>query len=210
MKPEPPIAAPGGLAESPIDQRAAPRLRTLFTIGKMGRGGREHVCLVRNMSDNGIGIEHSEELTVGEKLVIEMRGFAPTSAIVRWIDGAKAGLEFADQAGPILPGRPVELDDKALRSPRFAFDCGGVLQIDGERIAVRTIDLALGGAKLAVAFDGPSGATGQLVLADGRRVFKGWICWSSAGTAGFRFATPLSGRDLADIIAEGKDHDDAR
>ena len=110
-----------------VDGRSAPRQQTMFVVGRIVMPGRERVCLVRNLSASGAGIEHGGDLPVGALVVIETRMMMPTRAIVRWSTASAAGLEFLEPAQPVPAGGLVRDPARILRSPRFALACDAQL-----------------------------------------------------------------------------------
>lgn len=191
-------------------QRAGDRIalapRTMFVVGKLTRGNRDYVCRVRNISQGGVGIQHDADLAVDDPVTIEMRGLPSSRAVVRWIEGDMAGLEFLDAVElEFLHGDVHQSDGRTLRSPRFAVAQHATLQTEIESIAVRVVDLALGGMKIEADCAHLDG-TAATVLLDGHdKPLKVRVCWATDMTAGLRFAAPLTTRDLVALLAAGDD-----
>ncbi len=174
------------------DRRGESRQRTCFAIGKLVHAGREHVCLVRNMSETGVGIEVDHPPAPGTTVLIEARALPTGRAVVVWSEGRLAGLKLEQARGEdATPGRP--------RSPRFAFAREIEMIVDGHLSAVRSVDLSLGGIRLATHV--ASGVETPVVLLLGQHTLLGRLCWHAGGASGIRFTRPLAGSELAQLLA---------
>lgn len=188
------------------DDRITLAPRTVFVVGKLTRGNREHVCRVRNISQGGVGIQHDAELRVDDAVTIEMRGLPSSQAIVRWVEGEMAGLEFLELVAlEAVQGDLSQNDGRTLRSPRFAVERSATLQIESESFAVRVVDLALGGMKIEADCAHLVGKPATILLDRHDKPLRGRICWTTVSTAGFRFAAPLATQDLVALLKDKKD-----
>jgi hypothetical protein len=177
--------------------------RTVFAIGKLTKGTRDHVCRVRNISDGGVGIQHDAGLEVGDEVTIEMRGLDPSPAIVRWVEELRAGLAFLTPVSVEAVSEDVgRADGRILRSPRFAVAQDALLEVEDRQIAARVVDLALGGMRIEAPCDDLAGKPATIIMTRAERTLKGRICWTSGTAAGIRFAVPLASQDLAALVAD--------
>lgn len=176
--------------------RQTPRTRTLFVVGKLTRGCREHVCRVRNISENGVGIEHDADIAVGDGVTIELRGLSQADAVVRWVKGGMAGLEFVE---PVQFEAVSETNARTLRSPRFKVDRCVNMQIDDQPMDMHVLDIALGGMKVAAGGLQVGSAT-MIGLHGHELLMAGRICWSSRAASGVQFNRPLATPDLIAIL----------
>lgn len=183
------------------DARAVSRQQTMFVVGRIVTPRRECVCLVRNISSAGVGVEHEGELPIETEVTIETRTMWPTRAIVRWSTGNAAGLEFLEPPRTLSAATLAAQGQLCTpRSPRFALTCDAQLTIGDLRVSARTSDIALGGLKLTnLASDLPTVAA-RVELHDLGRVIAGRIRWYCAASAGFQFITPLTSHDLAVML----------
>ncbi len=183
-----------------VDARRAPRQQTMFMIGRLVTGRSEQVCLVRNISPRGVGIEHDGGLAIGTEVGIETRVMRITRAAVRWSSGTSAGLEFLE-VPHILEGADLRAAGQVLRSPRFALSCDGAIIADGVRFPVRITDIALGGARLSGDVAGLATDVARIDLGDAITGIPGRIRWVGNHDAGFQFAEPLSSRELSLLLS---------
>lgn len=175
------------------DRRGEARQRTCFAIGRLVHDGREHVCLVRNMSEMGVGIELDRPPLPGTTVLIEARALPACRALVVWSEGRLAGLKLEhrrQEDGSTQP-RP--------RSPRFAFAREIEMIVDGRLTTVRSVDLSLGGMRLATHV--PTRVETPVVLLLGQHTLLGRLCWHAGGASGIRFTRPLAGSELAQFLA---------
>lgn len=175
--------------------RTEARQRTLYAIGRLVIEGRQRVCTVRNVSDNGIGIELDRPLALGTRLEIEMRGLPLTPAEVCWVNGTRAGLAL--HRGAI--GATTPRSNFTLRSPRFRFTREIGLRSAVEEAPARAIDVALGGVKLSAPIFAPPG-TSVVASLDGQLEIRARVCWHLPHAFGLRFAVPLSARQLTALL----------
>lgn len=81
------------LVASPDISERSPR-KSLLKAVTITYAGVERRALVRNVSDSGAMIETDLHLVVGEPMGIDISGHDRREAVVRWISGNRAGIEF--------------------------------------------------------------------------------------------------------------------
>ena len=70
--------------------------------------GEEVEVWITDMSLGGCRVSSSGTLWIGEHVLLQMPGFAPMQARVKWALAGKAGLQFEDVAGaPPLTSSPA-------------------------------------------------------------------------------------------------------
>jgi hypothetical protein len=72
------------------------RYRPVLLIGRVD-GANAPVCLVHDISAQGLMARFPDPPAVGDELTVEVRGLPPIRGTVRWVDGPKAGLRFAER-----------------------------------------------------------------------------------------------------------------
>jgi hypothetical protein len=191
----PPIAA----TSPAVDRRAARRHATVLLVGQVRHRGTAGVCLVHDISPDGIMARFTEVPVVGEEVEIGVRGLAPARASVRWVRGYKAGLAFAERQD--LSGVVGRTDGRVPRAPRFDVAVATLLLAGGERQVVELLDISPGGAKLIADTPLTPGAPVKLVLPGSADTAPATVCWTRGERSGLRFAIPLDMGTLARIIA---------
>ena len=195
--PPQPVPAPYPIG----DARAVPRQQTMFVVGRIVTADRECICLVRNISTAGAGIDHCGPLPIDSEVDIETRTMLPTRAIVRWSNDTAAGLEFLEPPRVLWGAEPTTPRPACtLRSPRFALDSDADLLIGDTCLHARTCDIALGGVKLTGLDAAPPTLMARVGLRELGRIMPGRIRWARASSIGFQFVTPLSSQDLAALL----------
>lgn len=181
------------------DRRGTRRHATVLLVGHVRHRGANSVCLVHDISPDGLMARFTQVPVVGELVEIAVRGMPAAIARIRWVKGYKAGLAFSvrqDLKGVL--GRPA---GKVPRAPRFDLSLVTELTVAGERVVVELADLSPGGAKLAVDADVSPGMPVQLVLPCAPAPLPATVCWVRDGRAGIRFTFPLEMGLLASVIA---------
>lgn len=181
------------------DRRSARRHATVLLVGQVRRRGEASVCLVHDISPDGIMARFTQQPVVGDVVDIAVRGLSPTSATVRWVKGYKAGLAFAERQD--LSGVLGRAAGKVSRAPRFDVALATELLVSGARQVVELADLSPGGAKLIVDHPLAPGTPVQLMLPDSNAAVPATICWYRDQRTGLRFTYPLEMATLARIIA---------
>lgn len=184
---------PARTPATPAERRGETRQRTCFAVGKLIVDGAERVCIVRNLSDQGVGIELDAPPPAGARVRIEARSVEPADATVIWSRDRLAGLRLdAPVVSPPSDQRP--------RSPRFACARAARLIVEDQLIDAPLRDIALGGARVGSALPARDGTLVVLLVAT--LSLSGRICWQAGGASGIRFTRPLSVAELAALLAE--------
>jgi hypothetical protein len=199
-------AAPHGdpAAGAPVDRRSSRRHATVLLVGHvrhLGEGGGAGVCLVHDISPEGLMARFPALPVVGQEVEIGVRGLSPARASVRWVRGYKAGLAFAERQD--LSGVVGRSDGRVPRAPRFEVAVATLLLLGGERLVVELLDISPGGAKLITDVPLAPGSPVQLVLPGSPETAPATVCWTRGDRSGLRFAAPLDMGTLARVIALG-------
>lgn len=187
------------LTPSVRDRRGTRRHATVLLVGQVRRGGKTAVCLVHDISPEGMLARFTEVPVLGEEVEVAVRGLASTTATVRWVTGYKAGLAFAEQQD--LGGVLGRATGKVSRAPRFDVALATELMAGSARLVVELVDLSPGGAKLIVDAALQPGTPVQLALPGSAAPIPGTVCWYREARTGLRFTYPLEMATLARIIA---------
>lgn len=202
MRPDPAQPAEQAAAHA-REQRSGPRSTTVLLIGKMCDGGIESACLVLNVSETGMMARLTRPFEVGDLVDVEMRGLTTCRATVRWVDGPKAGFEFARRQNVegVIGAETISV--RVARSPRFDVALAARLRIALDDIPAEIVDISAGGAKLAVELPVKVGQTGQILLHGRQMGLYGTVRWAGGDHLGFHFSTPLPLATLRDCLASG-------
>lgn len=97
------------------DQFPARRDRhvTVLVNAAVSQGGRAGICRIRNISTDGMAIETSLPLVVGEAAVITLSSGREAQCVIRWTRDGRAGMSCTSDLTALL------LEDRAQRlAPR--------------------------------------------------------------------------------------------
>lgn len=187
---------------SATERRASTRASTVLLIGKIHDGRATTACLVLNLSDVGLMARLNFAAEVGQRVAVEMRGMPLAVATIRWVNGAKAGMEF-DFRQNLNPVFCLLSDDGVVaRPPRFDVSLEAILRIAGRGMKVHVINISPGGVRLAADAAVERGQTGQIVVTGRDVCMYGSVRWVENGEFGFHFSTPLSLRVLRDCLED--------
>lgn len=190
-------------AEAAAGERRAggKRHQSVLLVGRARIGATDTACLVHDISRHGMMARFPHPPAVGDTLIVEVRGLAPAQAIIRWVRGHKAGMQFVEPQAVEAVFQVKRDDGLIARPPRFAVQAAAVLRLDGARLRATMLDISAGGAKLVADSPVQPGQTGQMTLADHDMALFGKVCWVKEDQFGFRFVAPLPLLTLAQLLA---------
>ena len=185
---------------APAERRGGNRHSAVLLLGKLC-GDVPGVCLVHNISENGLMARFVDAPMVGDSVCVEVRGLAPARGTVRWVKGQKAGVQF-DSPQPYERIFSNENEDGTIpRPPRFEVTLNADVRLGDRKFAADLIDISAGGAKLTAVEGIQPGLAGHITVPPAGTAIFGTICWVKGGRFGFRFVSPLPIDKLAAIIA---------
>lgn len=192
------MSAPEPLPEQ-RERRAGERHVTVLMIGRAERNGRQQACIIRNMSARGLMARFASVPAVGESVVVECRVLPATLAVVRWVRGDAAGLEFVR----CVAQAPAGMRDPRLhvsRGPRFGLATAAKLQQGSRGRVGRLLNLSAGGACIEGEVDTAPGEAVALTLPHLLGMTPARVVWRDAGRIGISFHTPLLFPSLSRIV----------
>lgn len=101
--------------DPPAEQLPARKDRhvTVLVNAAIGQAGRHGLCRIRNVSVEGMAIETSLSLVVGEDAVVTLSSGREAACVVRWVRDGRAGMSCSTDLTVLL------LEDRAERmAPR--------------------------------------------------------------------------------------------
>ena len=181
------------------ERRSGQRHSAVLLLGKVC-GDVPGVCLVHNISANGLMARFVDVPCVGDSVTVEVRGLGPVRGTVRWVKGQKAGVQF-DSPQPYQSIFSHENEDGTIpRPPRFPVTLSADVRLGDRKFTSAMIDISAGGAKLEAAGAVQPGLAGHIVVRPLGTTISGTICWVKDGRFGFRFVSPLPMDALAAIV----------
>ena len=184
----------GGRSGKPRERREAERHHTVRFTAKLTDDCGETLCLLRDISAEGMKANIYTDLHVDEEALVEFPNGQRIASKLVWAREGEAGFRFV---------QPIDLDrllhptskDPPRRPPRIHFETVARLVCGMESKLVRVLDISLGGAKLET---GPVGLSGDHVTVqfDGLPTKGAWIRWTDGRRIGVQFDCPMSFDEL--------------
>ncbi|MBV9883510.1 MAG: PilZ domain-containing protein [Sphingomonadaceae bacterium] len=185
------------------DRRREPRQVTIMRVARIVGPERQELCLVRNLSANGLQARVYRARHAGDVVDVEFKCGQILRGTVAWTRGFIIGVRFhapADLEGLLESRWAGEAMFTPPRPVRVNVHVFGILRIGAHRHAVRVHDISQGGAKLAL---GELIERGPAVLTlPGLPHLQGTIRWQRNELAGIAFNEPVAVGLLANWIEE--------
>ncbi len=198
--PNAPNSVPLDSAALGDDRREANRHCTVFRIAKIARESDAGLWRVRNISNNGMMLATTVDVTTGEPLQIALSDAIVLTGKVVWARDGRCGVEFNEpvDALEILRHLAAERQSGDYRPPRLPVHGRAVAVTDDGDHDVEIENLSQNGAGIIHEGAIETGAELLLVLSgDIKR--RGVVRWSRGDRAGIWFAPPLAPGDLESI-----------
>lgn len=184
------------------NRRSHLRSRTIYCHGKLKVSGAEQICQVRNISQSGISLDLRTPPQPGQRVEIEMRGMAPTPAIVAWREASCCGLAFeAEQDLDAIFAKRRELSGKQARGPRFALGMPASFAAREGAWPIEILDISVGGLKMRGNVAADVGSHGVVRMGAAAEDIYGLVCWKRGDAAGLRFDQTIAREDLFNILS---------
>ena len=192
-----PVAA---LPERVHERRRSVRHATVMEIAKIRLAcGREELCLLRDVSPEGLKAETYVALTPGARVEIELRTGHRLNGMIAWTDQAMIGVAFDDSVPMSALLAHCSFDERLgkLRPPRLVVNLKGLLRIDFAEKVVRIGNLSQAGMQIDAPEGLPSGAPCAIAL-PGLPPRAATIRWCREGQAGLMLADPFDYAEFAE------------
>lgn len=176
-------------AELFADIGAAPLARrerrplNLAAYAMLRDGSLINVTLV-DVSYDGCGIVCTTNLTAGEQIELAIVGRGKVMTTVRWIDGARAGLSFSEDADTDT-GQHSRCHDRVSIQGEATLRRAGKISF-----RVRLYDLSPDGCK-AEFVERPELNEQLWIKFDGMEALEAHVRWLAGANAGLKFARPI-------------------
>ncbi|WP_293881395.1 PilZ domain-containing protein [Sphingomonas sp.] len=183
---------PGAIAG---ERRNSERHMTIFRAGKIAHRDRENLCLVRNISNGGAMAQVFQDLTVDDRITLDLRLEERISARIVWARAELVGLAFDQPIDMAEVLRSELAHGQRRRAPRVNVDATGRLQIGELFHAVAIDNVSQTGTRILCPEPLEVGAEVRLWI-DGLGPMLSFVRWTSNGIAGLAFCRSVSIWDL--------------
>jgi hypothetical protein len=157
---------------------------TLAAYANREDGSAAELTVV-DLSFDGCGVICTARLVAGERLNMSVVGRGTAAAVVRWVDGVRAGLSFE-------PAKPAEGSWKQPRSHQRVSVDGQVTMRRAGKVSFRVhiYDLSPDGCK-AEFVERPELHEQLWIKFDGLEALEASVRWIAGARAGVKFVRPL-------------------
>ena len=187
-------------------RRQEPRLLTLLRVGTIVVDGRRDLCLIRNVSSLGLMLHVYTQLSVGQRVEVEMKTGQQLAGHVKWINGSNAGVQFVEPIDvmAMLAAQLVAHSELKPRMPRVEVRAPATLRMGAHSYRVVTCDISQGGVKVAIETVLPPDANVVLSM-EGFTSLHGTVRWSDGEAAGLTFNTVIPWPQLIGWLKERRE-----
>ncbi len=190
----------------PSERRRQIRQLALLRVALLHAGGVSDICVVRNLSPNGLSARVYRKVCVGEQVQVEFRSGELLTGSVVWEHESDVGVVFAQpiDVARVLASRWSAEPTQRRALPRISIECAGHLSNGLQSVDVILRDISQNGASLESVVRLPSFRNVQLSLPDLPRI-PGVVRWTSGLNLGLSFNEFLAFETLARWIQAGRE-----
>lgn len=194
------LSKPSQASEAAIeDRRRSVRHPTVHQVAKLRlASGREELCLLRDISAEGLKAEVYIPLEPGASIDIELRTAHNVRGRIVWSADNQIGVAFdvAIPAAAMLAHCSFEASGAGLRPPRLKVNLRGLLRVGADARMVSIGNISQAGLQIAAAEPIATGVQCSIVL-PWLPARAASVCWWREGHAGLLLAEPLDYADFA-------------
>jgi hypothetical protein len=170
----------------------------LLRVALLHGGGESDICVVKNVSPNGLSARVYRKLVAGEQVQIEFRSGELLGGSVVWERECDVGIVFPeriDVAAVLASGSVIEAG-KRRALPRISVECVGKLSTALESIEIVLRDISQGGANIE-AKAAIADKTNVRLSLPALPLITGVVRWSSGTNFGVSFNEYIAFEQLA-------------
>ena len=183
------------------DRRKEGRQVALLRVGVLHARGHRDLCIVKNISANGLLARAYRDVSVGDEVHIEFKSGEILTGKTAWVRDWNLGVAFPDAIDfeAVLASRWVTEGQRRRNLPRVPMACAGRLKIGSRSFEARLQDISQGGARLRLDRSSIDPGEAILTLPDLAPI-PGVVRWITGGQVGVSFNTCMSFEQLASWI----------
>jgi hypothetical protein len=134
----------------PLERRRQIRQLALLRVALLHAAGVSDICVVRNVSPNGLSARVYRKFRAGDRVEIEFRSGELLAGSVVWEEEYDVGVVFPRpiDVAQVLASRWSTQAEKRRSLPRITLDCAGQLSNGLRSVDVTLRDISQGGASL--------------------------------------------------------------
>jgi hypothetical protein len=189
------------VAEVPVqERRRSIRHTTVMQVAKIRLGsGREELCLLRDISPEGLKAELYVHAEAGVHIEIELRTGHVMGGRIAWAEAGQIGVSFDEPMPMAAMMAHCSFDDRMgkLRPPRINVEMRGLLKLGIEERAVRIGNISQAGVQIDIAQPLQAGSPCAIGM-PGLPLRSATIRWWRDDQAGLLLAEPLDYPEFAE------------
>lgn len=191
-----PAPQPG--REPRLERRGHKRQRALLRVALLHAGGSSDLCVVKNISPNGLSACVYRTLACGDHVEVEFRSGEKLSGSVVWERDWEVGIVFPEliDVEAVLASRWVTEKGRRRTLPRIGLDCGGQLSAGSRSLSVTLQDISQGGARVQ-AEAAVTGISSVVLSLPDLPPIAGVVRWTVGDEAGISFNECIAFEQLA-------------
>jgi len=189
------------VVEVPVqERRRSIRHTTVMQVAKIRLGsGREELCLLRDISPEGLKAELYVPVEAGGHIEIELRTGHVMGGCIAWAEAGLIGVSFDEPMPMAAMMAHCSFDDRMgkLRPPRINVDMRGLLKFGIEERGVRIGNISQAGVQIDIDQPLQAGAPCAIGM-PGLPLRSATIRWWRDDQAGLLLAEPLDYPEFAE------------
>ncbi len=185
------------VSECATEHQAADRITTIFRPVAISIGTFQGLCLVRNLSPEGMMGHVHTDIEVGASITVQMLGNLDLVGHIVWAKEGRIGVQFnrrIDVTDVLQKMSRRVLDGNVQRAPRINIPCKADLYIGQQLHHISVLDVSQGGAKIIM--DGLRIDQEVTIIVEGLDSRRAKICWTKANQVGLTFFRELTFAEL--------------
>lgn len=189
-----------------LERRSQPRQVALLRVALLQAGEVSDICVVKNVSPNGLSARVYRKFTPGEQVQIEFRSGELLAGSVVWEDNYNIGIVFPEpiDVTAVLASRWATEASKRRALPRIKVECPGQLNTGLRSMNFLLGDISQGGASLEAETQIASCGNVILLLPD-LPPLAGVVRWTLGAKIGVSFNECIAFEQLAQWIQARRD-----
>jgi hypothetical protein len=181
-----------------VDRRREKRQVMLLRVALLHGGGTSDICVVKNVSPNGLSARVYQEFAIDERVQVEFRSGELLSGFIIWKHDWEVGIAFLSpiDVETVLASRWITEVNRQRTLPRIELACRGRLKTLSGSLGIMLQDISQGGARMQIDAPLPERQDVVLSLPD-LPPTAGVVRWVSGDEIGISFNQCIAFERLA-------------
>ncbi|WP_221792579.1 PilZ domain-containing protein [Aquisediminimonas sediminicola] len=185
------------VSEFATEHQGNDRITTIFRPVAINVGTFQGLCLVRNISPEGMMGHVHTDIEVGASITVQMLGDLDLEGRIIWANDGRIGVQFNRRIDVMDVLRKMSrrvLDGNIQRAPRITIPCKADLYMGQQLLHISVLDVSQGGAKIIT--DGLRIDQEVTIMIEGLDSRRAKVCWTKTNQVGLTFFRELTFAEL--------------